>query len=557
MQKSIHPLAALGILVFFGGLLFGWFWANQQLLELDRLRSIKISPDQELVVQLDRRLYFMDPDGRHLQKFDLADLGLGRFVGDYGFFANGDLLLSLAQEPLSLLEKMKIFLRLSAAERQSEDARLQRCSVETRRCRVFSEQLPDFYRSFRLHIDTQRQQVFIADTSREQLWLLDEEGQVLAKKDGFRFPNQVLVHQESLWLADTNHHQIKRLKASVDGFGEELQVWEAELGNKHRWPFALAPVGDEWWALLADSGMRDAILVAYNQDQLRNLPLPAKADPQALLVLPDRVLVADYRLFVIHQLDLDGRYLGNFAPDAMAEPLAELRSQARFWQFTGYAFIGIFVLALVVGFVFAIRQHQEDAEVQRAKMAREPKRHAAPLSELPTQGLWLEPSVNARVLLGIMCAGLAGAMVLLVYMARSTEMGMGFWFTLVALACCYLPLFALAKVFINYRLGIFDERVELIYAPGQKVTMGYDQIDWTDGRLKIDRHFIPLGNRGKQMGVFPLKPIKQHLLPRLHPERKVSELTMSLMQWRCASKASKALTLLGVLLCVVALVWLR
>src|SRR5690606_15392809 len=114
------------------------------------------------------------------------------------FFANGDLLLSLAQEPLSLLEKMKIFLRLSAAERQSEDARLQRCSVETRRCRVFSEQLPDFYRSFRLHIDTQRQQVFIADTSREQLWLLDEEGQVLAKKDGFRFPNQVLVHQESL-----------------------------------------------------------------------------------------------------------------------------------------------------------------------------------------------------------------------------------------------------------------------------------------------------------------------------------------------------------------------
>ncbi len=542
MQKSIHPLAAAGILVFFGGLMLGWFWSNQQLLGLDRLLSIKLTPERQMAVQLGEQLYFTDLDGQNLGRVDLADLGLERFVGDYAFFSDGDLLVSLSRESLALRDMLDVGLHNPGAERRDGDARLHRCSLEPRRCREFSTQLPDFYRSFRLYIHPDTQRVFIADTSRHQLWLLSADGELLAKKEGFKFPNQLLVHQSELWLADTNHHEIKRLVANPEQFGEVREAQEVRLGRKHIWPFALTLVAEDWWVLLADQGMKNARLVIYTDDwnQSRNLALPNKSDPQALLSLPDRVLVADYGLFRIHQFDLEGNPLPDFVPQALAVPLANLQRRAQFWQQTGHALIGLFVLALAVGFAFGIRQQLAD----RAEQAAQPALKPSSYSQLPPQGVWLEPSASVR-LFSVMMGLCLGALVLILVF-----MGWRFAWDLKILACIAGLVFTLPPVFMQlkkiqgYRLGIFDDRLELMFNGNQKASASYDQIPWTPHLLCIDRHFIPLGS-GQQMGIFPFAQLKQHVLPRLQPNRQISQWVLMRMQWQYASASAKAISLIA------------
>jgi hypothetical protein len=129
-------------------------------------------------------------------------------------------------------------------------------------------------------------------------------------------------------------------------------------------------------------------------------------------------------------------------------------------------------------------------------------------------------------------------------------MGWRFAWDLKILACIAGLVFTLPPVFMQlkkiqgYRLGIFDDRLELMFNGNQKASASYDQIPWTPHLLCIDRHFIPLGS-GQQMGIFPFAQLKQHVLPRLQPNRQISQWVLMRMQWQYASAGAKAISLIA------------
>ncbi len=546
MNKSVHPLVALGIVVFFGGVLAVKFWCDHQLLTMDRLMAIKLSPRQEIVVQLGSDLYVSDRDGNPIHQIALADIGVDDVVGDFGFFNNGDLLLVRDRGRLTVEEQLATVLRQPGQERHSDKARLHRCSTLTRICQEFGPALPDFYRSFRLYIDPVDERVYLSDTSRHTLWLLDADGQVLATAAGFHFPNQLLLRNGDLWVADTNHHTVRQVSAARESFGHELSTHSVRLDPPHIWPFALAVAGDHWWVMVAVNGMKDARVVRYDQGWrlTDSLELPARADPVALLSLDDRVLITDNRWFRIYQFDTAGNPMEDFAPAILADRLADLHQQAKTRQLTSWVFLGIFIASLLAGFMFALRQHLQDRREQQAHPV------ATSPGELPDQGMWLEPQRSFHAAgYGMLAIGalLIVSAIVLGFMAwktgRHLQVSLLLALTGLSFSLIAVPMWR----FRRYRLGIFSERVELQLGEGRCERFSYEHIRWTPRHIVLGKQVIPLGD-GRHVGLFSYKLLQQHLLPRLVPESRIGPWKMTTLQWHSEDGTAKAVTLAMILL---------
>jgi hypothetical protein len=530
VHKSVNPLLAFGVIVFFGSLLALKFWCDHQSLTLDRLWGIKLSPQNEVVVQLGRRLIFSSLDGSASRIVSLLDLGITEPVGDFAFFNNGDVLLAHNRSGLSAAENLQVYLRQSEPEQKGNDSRLHRCSLESMTCREFSKALPDFPRSFKLFIDPFNEQVYIADTGRHQLWLLDVDGEVLAKHAGFKFPNELAKVGDVLWLADTNHHQIKQLAAQPEGFAEEISHHDAQLSSPYRWPFAFAQLADQWWILIGDNGMANARVVIYDHEwkYSREAGLPEYADPIALLAVDNRMLLTDNRHFCIYQFDAAGKRLPDFVPTAIDAELVALREEAEQWQFYSRMTLGAFIITFIIGFAFALRQHFTDKrEADKAK--RERKRSPQLAKELAA-GIWLTPGVLFRVLPYIL---MAGCVVFFVFMLtndadknRSYQL---YWLVsgiLLMSVLMFIPMRRLAKM----QLGLFADHIEVISYTGKHYSAPHEKVFWTQRAIVVGKLVVPIGKAGKA-SIFPVKKLDEYVRPFLHPDNKVGELAMMRYQW--------------------------
>lgn len=531
MQKSVNPLLAIGVIVFFGSLFALKFWCDHQSLTMDRLWNIKLSPQNDIVIQLGQRFIVSDSDGSVSRIVSLSDFGITHPVGDFAFFNNGDLLLAHNRSGLAAAESIQVYLRESAPERQSDEARLHRCSLESKTCHEFSAALPDFPRSFKLYIDPQNEQVYIADTSRHQLWLLNADGEVLAKREGFKFPNQLAKVDEMLWLADTNHHQIKQLATSPEQFAEEIEQHDALLSKPYRWPFAFAQLADQWWVLIGDNGMANARAVIYDHEWKKSheLELPENSDVIALLSVNDQMLLTDYHNFRIYQFDAAGTRLPDFSPTAIDAELTALREEAVQWQFFSRTTLGAIIVAFIIGFAFALRQHfadKREAEKSLQHQALSPQ-----LAKELAPGIWLVPGVMFRVFPYILMGGCLLFLGIVISHNDASKSGNYelYWlaggFFLSALLI-FIPMRRLA----NMRLGLFDDHIEVIGYAGKHYRATHENILWTRRAIVVEQMVVPIANTG-QASVFPLKKLDKYLRPFLHPNNKISELSMMRYQW--------------------------
>ncbi|MCW8128514.1 hypothetical protein [Microbulbifer halophilus] len=369
--------AAMGLAILAMGLVLGALgvrlWANGELNRLPALSSVQGRADGRVFVALGERLFIETEGGESLSVIPLQKFGLDDFGGDFAALSDNSLILP-----------------------SGPSGPLQRCSLATFSCQSLDG--PDHWRAdgtFKLAVDEARQRIYVADTGRHRLLMLDMRGSPISEYGGaLRYPNQLQLHDGALAVADTNHHRL--LTAPLDGDRFAENIAELSVGNwpgsgGHRYPMGLYVDrrGDRW-AVVADGEMNDGAVFRVDADgSVRQLPMPAAADPLFPGGIGDAVLIPDTENYRIHRFALSGEREADFGSPKLVSELAALRTERQFYGriFTG-SLIALLVLAvpmLAVGLLLQRRaQHRETPATEKLEPDTAPAmpRFATPAAQL-------------------------------------------------------------------------------------------------------------------------------------------------------------------------------
>ena len=380
MRQDVHPITAFLVISIAICLISMIVWARGEALRVGGPDQIQQDPQGNVYLHVSGSLYQFSSRFELLQEIQLEKLGVSDLVGDFAFFSNGDMLVRRGRYEPGVFESILRYMRVSDRHEpvaQHEGDGLYRCRLTSMECTPFGGQSVDFDSAFHLSIDVDSNTVYLSDTGRHKLRKFDAEGRELSvQSKGFKFPNQNMLYQDKLLVADTNHHAIQEVATSDDNFGAIINtrvVRNPELGAKS-WTYSFARVDDHWWVNNMGANMKHGAVAVFDEQwqYQYEIQLPAGADPIDFGVFEDRVLVTDLDNVAIYQLDKTGQVLQTPLPKAMDEKLAALiKSRAGYYQLA-HTGIALFVLFLVTGLVAAVYQgrSRQEASLQLSPQER-------------------------------------------------------------------------------------------------------------------------------------------------------------------------------------------
>lgn len=552
MNKSVNPLVALLVILFFGGLIGLNFYFNQHMLEVERPTFITNTPDGHLAIQFGRQLFLIDGDSGDEVVVDLDGLGFADNIGNFDFFDNGDLLLRLGAAPTSIVEAWDVVMRSTNHNYEQADGNfIARCQLGDRKCQEFSTDLPGFDRAFRVFIERDTDTVYLADTSRHRILKLDSTGKLLATAEGFKFPNQIALVNDKLWIADTNNHRFVAVSPKTESFGKVLSEIAITPDSLHIWPSAFVQVDRDWWVLAMGDNMSYGRVVRYTDTgvELDQLDMPSGADPLSLALWGDNILVADYGRLAFYRYDRRGVRQVDFSTPSLAALINEKRAEIERWRYAGYSCWAIFALGLLVGFVVAIRQQKQTIPEDNESLIESDNG----MESVPATGIWIEASRAAKwlpyvLILMVVLLPVFALPVVWDEDAISHDVMMMSIFLALPLLLIARPMLKMTKM----RLGIFPSHIELIDFSGQRHRTTFEDVYWNrQGACKVGDFVLPLG--ADKHGFFPQNEVQRWFVPRLLSENKVGDWTMMKYQWRSPEGLMNSFPLVIAVFCAMAI----
>ncbi len=339
--------------------------------------------DQHLNILLGDRIMRYREDGR-FSELDLKALGLSNIVGGFDFFPNGDLLIRSNAASLGFVDSVLVFLRVSGrVTAEHPEAILLRCSLQTvsiSSCKPYSTEV-SFERTFRpaLHDG----QLLIADTSRHRLLHLDDQGKVHNKPEkGFRFPNQIAVINDIVYVANTNRHSVSYRTLTQDdwlGGQEGWQHFSLRQGiakqRNHIYPTEFVKLEKGLAVLSQGDGLKLGNIYHLNNEGLIEdaFDAPNGADMISIAPFKNEILASDFTNFRIYRFDRQGRYLGDFdAPEYRAATRALEQNRQRFDSYLMVVYVlggmvFLFFLAIGIWLEVARNRHEKSTLEQEQK----------------------------------------------------------------------------------------------------------------------------------------------------------------------------------------------
>lgn len=357
MNSKVHPLVVFLVMLLTFLAIGVWVWGTGEAKKIGGPAELRKDPDGHLFIQIQNQLLEHNPDGTFIGRHDLARFGVDIILGTIAFFSDGDILLRRGPDPRSFFDNVRAFQRLANEHSlipESSDAGVYRCNLESMACELFGRSAIDFKAAYSIFIDWRTDDVYVADTSRHLLRKYSADGEAVAEPvAGFKFPNQLLVHDGHLFIADTNYHSIRIVDPRTESFGEKIDsidvVPDAGNASGQTWPSHFARVGDEWWVNNMRRGMNEGGIYVFDDNWRydRKVNLPRNADPISLLPFRGEVLISDWNNDRIHRISSKGEPLTDFASPGLEQVLAESRAARRQFGLYSYAGIALFVFVIV------------------------------------------------------------------------------------------------------------------------------------------------------------------------------------------------------------------
>lgn len=512
---TVVLFTALGLLVY--------LWANHQRLQVPGYGFIRVQGEL-LSVRFGSHLVWLDGAGRERQQLDLASAGLAP-AGDHAFFSNGDLLVYNRPEPAGLAYWITRYLRLQKPSPRAPEAfeGFNRCRLPQLICDPFGRALPAMGSAFRLAVaadDT----LYLADTPGFHVYRLSDEAVAPARTpEGLlRFPNQVRLTPDGLWVADTNNRRLALLDTTPAAFGVLREEVVLAPQDGRRWPHQFAADGGGWLVNMADDRMRDGSLVHFSTGRGADATVAAALlqDPLAFELWREHLWVVDASSEQLLRLDRQGEQQAIIQSKTLSA-LELGAAQAR----ESYLWVGRFGLlvmglSLVAGFAAAwLLERKETVAQFRGWAGRElPALVAAEAAPLPGDAVyWLPNRLQGRLrwikpLLLLVVAAL-GYVLLQVALLGGT-----LWSQLqMAGLTVYAGLFVWMTLWdlqatARQRLGLTDECLVLV-GQGRQCEVRFADVRYTRTHLVGENLVVFLGN--PRHSVFDRKQLEQLVFPRL------------------------------------------
>lgn len=360
MNSEVHPLVA-GLVILTTVLAIAlWAWASGVAASLGGPAGLVTGPGGHHFIEIQDYLVEHDEEGAYLRTHDLGGIDVGLLLGGYAFFSDGDILLRRGTDPRSFLDNVRAYRRetnLNSIVPDEAGSGLFRCDLQSSVCKRFGEQGIDFKAAFGVFIDWQTDDVYISDTTRHLLRKYSSDGvELVPAAGGFEFPNQLMLYDGHLLVADTNNHVIRRLESRSSNFADPIDSMSVVPGAakiaQQTWPSHFARVGDQWWVNNMQTGMNRGGIYVFDDEwrYVRSLELPPHADPISILPVGDEVWVSDWNNDVVRRFSATGESLPHLESAGLETILTAARQERLRYTMLSYAGVAL-VVAMLLGLI--------------------------------------------------------------------------------------------------------------------------------------------------------------------------------------------------------------
>jgi hypothetical protein len=559
MNSNVHPLVVALVLILTGIAVATWMWGSGAAANIGGPSELKIDPGGHAYVQIQDKLVEHDAKGQYLKTHRLCDMGVDLFLGSFDFFSNGDILMRRGPDPRSTRDNFRAFQRKTnerSIEPETPDSGLFRCELETKVCTRFGQNGIDFKAAHGIFIDRRTDEVYISDTTRHLLRKYSSDGVALAGPiSGFKFPNQILIFDEKLYVADTNHHEVRVVDPLTGSFGTDLDrknvTPELATAARQTWPSHFVRVGDGWWLNNMRTGMNQGGIYIFDDHWrlVRKLDLPDDADPIALLAFGDEVWISDWYNDKVRRFSKAGEPLADLDSAGLDDILAHARTER--WKYEATSYSGIALILLVLGGL-AVRGLAVGMSKDSVKSTRNDRSSKIQPSD---SVLYLEPddkmlgrmtlAVRIFVLLLVVLAGLIGYLILFY---PKPEVGFAFVLPGIGLLSIVVLISWINRSNVGTTIRIDGNVVTLRDYSGRISSCPIHEVRYDDTAIATHDAMVFLGR--PPASIYKRKDLKEKLFPRLAEAQKVSPLQMQkiLIQQRHPQGVTAILALVGILI---------
>ena len=535
MNSEVHPAIAALVLGLVAVALAIYTWGSGMAAGLGGPSELVTGPDGHHFVQIQNRLVEHDTDGSYLRTHDLSGLDVEVFLGGLGFFSNGDVLLRRGPDPRSFLDNLRAFQRQTNQDSltpETTNSGLFRCSLGSGTCSRFGPRGIDLKAAFGVYIDWRSDDVYIADTTRHVVRKYSGDGNELAgPAPGFKFPNQVYLHEGQLLVADTNNHVVRAVDPRAGSFGAVLRsnhvVPAAAQAAGRRWPSHFARVGDQWWVNVMQTAMDQGGIYVFDDSwkYVRSIELPVQADPISILPAGDEVWVSDWNNDRVMRFTNAGQPLPDLESEGLDTILAASRLERQHYRLTSYAGIAFVVLILLALLVRALA----------VGMNKNPGADAASTGTSDRDGsdepLYLEPDARALRRMSLLIGAMAvlvlvsiGLAVFVLAMHEKLELGAPLLGPVAGLLAIVAIMAWVNRANRGTSIRINGSTVTLRDHNGRESSSPLREVRYDASSIATRDTVVFLGR--PMARIYNADDIKERLLPRLQQAQKVSPLQM-------------------------------
>ncbi|MCH9696237.1 MAG: hypothetical protein K0U72_17105 [Gammaproteobacteria bacterium] len=534
MNSNVHPLVAALVLLLTGVAIVTWMWFSGEAAGIGGPAELKKDRDGHVYVQIQSYLVEHDANGQFLRTHDLTDMGVELFLGSYAFFSNGDILLRRGPDPRSFSDNFRAYQRktnMQAIAPESLDSGLFRCDLDTKHCSRFGEQGIDFKAAHGVFIDWTRDEVYVSDTTRHLLRKYSSEGVELAPPvSGFKFPNQLLIHEDRLLVVDTNHHVVRAVDARSESFGADIERMDVvpETANIERqtWPSHLARVGNDWWVNNMRTGMNQGGVYVFDDNWrfVRRARLPDGADPISLVAVGEEVWISDWYNDRVNRFSTSGKVLADLDSAGLEAVLEESRVQRRHYELLSYAGILLFSIVMVALLLQAFaRSMASSSAEQLASSTQETSAAARPLMLQPDPKVLKKMQRMGRaavVLLGIV----ALMLVYIILVHGKPGMAMKLLPAVAGMAAVVGLVFWLQRSNIGTSIKLEGNLLTLCDHTGRQSSCTLTDVRYNENAIATLDAVVFLGR--PMAWIYDHDKLKEELFPRLSETQKISPIKM-------------------------------
>lgn len=358
MQKNL--LLVILFVFGIGGGLGLRLWATGQSAGITGPNQVEVLEDGTVITAAGRHLYVHSASGELLRKVAGSALGSDFYIGPlWAADAETVVLRNDRLMDKTLKTGIRAFARRKEASIVGNDYSgpgiLQRCDLASAICQSIGDGHGVFNtrRIFGITMDPDAQRMIVSDTSAWELLELDRVGSIVRQSPTiFRFPNTIKWHADGLWVADTNNHRLARVGTKPDEFGEVLEAIAIprSAGDDFIWPVAFArPAEDRWYVINANTSF-DATRVDVIQSsgsRLKSIALPAGADMLDIETDGERLLIADFKGFAIHAVDIETDTITPFGSSEFLQDMEDLSKDRQWYRTLAWLALGLMGIVFI------------------------------------------------------------------------------------------------------------------------------------------------------------------------------------------------------------------